>query len=87
MRSPQIFEARRRIQQAWQMNASTLSLSWLALKEVPQELGRLTNLKTLSLKQNQLTSLPKELGQLKNLRELDVSQNELNFLPKRPLQE
>ncbi|MGB8169836.1 MAG: COR domain-containing protein [Chthoniobacteraceae bacterium] len=51
------------------------------LTELPESLGRLTQLQTLDLSGNQLTALPEWLGQLTQLQTLDLSRNQLTALP------
>lgn len=51
------------------------------LKELPEEIGLLTELKKLDLSQNELTCLPNEIGQLKRLQELNLAHNKLVTVP------
>ena len=51
------------------------------LKEIPKEIGQLTQLTELHLSSNQLTALPDSLGQLTQLTDLDLSSNQLTTLP------
>jgi len=51
------------------------------LKELPKEIGQLSQLGQLYCRDNQLTSLPKEIGQLSLLEEFDCSNNQLTSLP------
>ncbi|XP_068096588.1 leucine-rich repeat-containing protein 47 [Hyperolius riggenbachi] len=51
------------------------------LRDVPDELGRLSHLQSLILCRNRLRILPGSLAQLRSLRVLDVSGNELEALP------
>ncbi len=51
------------------------------LKELPECIGQLTNLRSLNLSGNQLKELPEFIGQLTNLRSLDLSCNQLKELP------
>jgi leucine-rich repeat protein SHOC2 len=53
-----------RIRQAAETHATSLDLSGLGLREVPEPLGQLTALQWLDLSGNQLTALPASLGQL-----------------------
>jgi hypothetical protein len=53
----------------------------LKLRELPESLGQLTQLKTLNLSSNQLTALPASLGQLTQLQRLSLSHNALTALP------
>jgi len=52
------------------------------LKEIPKEIGNLTNLERLYLSNNSLTNLPKEIGNLKKLEWLYLDKNNLTSLPK-----
>ncbi|WP_157861290.1 leucine-rich repeat domain-containing protein [Rippkaea orientalis] len=49
------------IQQAKANNSTTLYLSSKQLRELPPEIGQLTNLSYLSLHSNQLSELPPKL--------------------------
>lgn len=51
------------------------------IKELPPEIGQLTNLTTLILQNDELEHLPAEIGKLKNLKTLDLSYNTLIDLP------
>ncbi|MFW9996091.1 MAG: leucine-rich repeat domain-containing protein, partial [Candidatus Odinarchaeota archaeon] len=51
------------------------------LKELPPQIGQLTNLQELDLSENQLVSLPAEIGKLTKLRSLTLMRNELTSLP------
>ena len=51
------------------------------LKEIPKEIGQLTQLQTLNLSNNQLTALSDSLGQLTQLQSLNLSDNQLTTLP------
>ena len=59
-----------------------LSLSWNQIKEIPKELGQLTNIKTLYLTDNQIKEIPSELGKLTNLQELSLNKNQIKEIPK-----
>lgn len=45
------------------------------LSSIPEEIGKLNNLRKLSITASDLTVLPKSLGQLRNLKTLDISFN------------
>uniref|UniRef100_UPI002623B4C3 leucine-rich repeat domain-containing protein n=1 Tax=uncultured Microscilla sp. TaxID=432653 RepID=UPI002623B4C3 len=51
------------------------------LTSLPENLGKLVNLKYLFLKNTQLTSLPESIGELVNLQELCLSDTQLTSLP------
>jgi Leucine-rich repeat (LRR) protein len=74
-------EAEQKIQQTLQSGATELDLSRMALTELPDSLGQLTQLTELNLFSNQLTSLPDSLGQLTQLTSLNLSNNQLTTLP------
>lgn len=52
------------------------------LKEIPKEIGNLTNLKELFLGGNNLRGIPKEIGNLKKLEKLGLEHNNLTSIPK-----
>jgi internalin A len=58
-----------------------LDLSGKKIKELPSEIGQLTNLTSLNLDGIQLTTLPSEIGQLTNLTSLKLIGNQLTTLP------
>lgn len=58
-----------------------VDLSFSQLKELPAEIGSLSQLEELHLRNNELTSLPDELGSLTRLEELDLRSNRLTTLP------
>ena len=58
-----------------------LQISNTKLLSLPEELGKLLNLKTLDLHRNSIEKLPASIGCLKELKNLDVSGNELQLLP------
>ena len=74
-------EARERIRQAKETNASALDLSRLGLSELPSELWELTSLTMLNLNSNSLTILPPEIGELTNLTILGLIDNIFTTLP------
>lgn len=69
------------IEKAAKLKATSLVLSGKGIKELPAEIGKLTNLTELNLSINHLTLLPAEIGKLTNLRELNLSSNKLSWLP------
>lgn len=69
------------IQNAAKTRQPELNLGQRDIKELPPEIGQLTNLRKLNLPYNKLTSLPAEIGQLKNLKELSLHDNQLVSLP------
>jgi small GTP-binding protein len=54
-------------------NTDSLDLSGYCITELPEEIGKLTNLQYLNLDNNHLTELPEAIGELKNLKKLSVS--------------
>ena len=52
------------IQNAAKTRQKKLNLSGQKIKELPPEIGQLTNLTELNLLANQITSLPPDIGQL-----------------------
>jgi len=71
----------KKIQKAKASGATELNLRGEDLKELPLEIGQLTNLTDLNLSGNQLTELPPELFHLTKLTRLNLSQNDLTELP------
>jgi hypothetical protein len=81
-------EAEKKIEEAWQSGATTLSFSkeWKTpdnekLVELPESISKLTQLQMLNLSRNKLTELPEALRQLTKLQSLDISNNQLTELP------
>ncbi|MEM9119214.1 MAG: COR domain-containing protein [Cyanobacteria bacterium P01_F01_bin.56] len=79
-----------RIEKAARESATELDLAGQNIKDLPREIGKLTQLKVLKLggkfekggyRKNQLTALPSEIAQLQNLSVLDLSANQLTALP------
>ena len=70
------------IEEAKKNNAIELDLSKMQLRELPAEIGQLSNLTKLNLSRNYLSCLPKEIGQLSNLTSLELSYTSLKDLPK-----
>ena len=73
--------AEQKIKQALSARATELDLSGMALTELPETLGNLTQLTSLNLHSNQLTTLPETLGNLTQLTSLDLRDNQLTTLP------
>lgn len=60
---------------------TVLDLSGKNLKAIPENIGRLKNLKKLTLNRNPLETLPSEIGLLKNLTYLAIYDSSLKELP------
>jgi len=58
-----------------------LDLSVNLINVLPEELGKLTNLKKLVIASNKLVTLPISIGELQNLTALDCRSNELSEIP------
>lgn len=58
-----------------------LLLHGRGLKQIPEEVFRLPNLRKLYLGGNQLTEVPGDIGKLKNLTVLDLDENRIRSLP------
>ncbi|TFG11889.1 MAG: leucine-rich repeat domain-containing protein [Promethearchaeota archaeon] len=58
-----------------------LNLRGCNLNEIPDTIGRLTQLKKMNLSKNKLISLPSSMSNLKLLKELDLSHNQFNKFP------
>jgi len=63
-------------------NRKALNLSFNEIKEIPKELGNLTNLVMLELNDNEIEEIPKELGNLSNLIFLYLNNNKIKEIPK-----
>src|SRR5436305_13560034 len=50
------------------------------LKDLSEDVGRLTNLKNLSIYKNNLHTLPKALFQMINLEKINISVNNISYL-------
>jgi hypothetical protein len=74
-------EAQQRIEQARQEGARELDFRGLKLRELPEAIASLTQLRVLYLHNNQLTELPEAIASLTQLQELDLSNNQLTELP------
>jgi internalin A len=70
-----------RIEDARWRRSTTLDLSDLGLKALPEAIGKLTQLRDLDVSDNQLIALPDAIGRLSQLTTLDVSRNQLTALP------
>jgi len=57
------------------------SIDSQSLTELPESLGKFTDLQRLNLGNNKLTHLPESLGQLTQLQALDLAGNQLTALP------
>jgi Leucine-rich repeat (LRR) protein len=73
--------ALQRIEEARVSRATSLDLRELGLRELPPEIGSLSELTLLSLNINELSILPPEIGNLTNLQTLDLQVNRLSSLP------
>jgi len=80
--------AEEKIEEAHRSGAMELDLSvpWTGekkpqLTELPESLGRLTQLQSLDLSNNKLTTLPESLGRLTQLKSLHLFVNRLKSLP------
>ncbi|TFG24270.1 MAG: leucine-rich repeat domain-containing protein [Promethearchaeota archaeon] len=58
-----------------------LNLKGCDLNEIPDSIGKLTQLQKINLLKNRLTSLPSSMSNLKLLKELELSQNQFNEFP------
>jgi|GEM_PF-2566464 hypothetical protein len=58
-----------------------LDLRDLGLRELPEDVWKLRELRYLLLRDNMLTELPEDIGKLKSLEYLDLSSNRLGRLP------
>jgi len=58
-----------------------VNLSMKNLTELPESIGKLTNLKSLNLHNNNLSALPESIGNLTKLERLDLDNNNLSALP------
>ena len=74
-------EADEKIRVARLAGATYLSLSHMELTELPESLGRLTQLQAMDLSGNRLTALPESLGQFRQLQFLSLAYNRLTTLP------
>lgn len=71
----------RRIEKSLKHSNDFLNLSNLQLFDLPDEIGRLTNLKVLWITDNKLKALPKGFKKLSNLKSLNLSKNRFAEFP------
>jgi internalin A len=76
-----IEEARRLVATELDLSVSYGASESERLTELPESLGRLTQLQSLNLSGNRLTALPESLRQLTQLRSLDLTSTALTALP------
>ncbi|MEM9954857.1 MAG: COR domain-containing protein, partial [Chloroflexota bacterium] len=66
-------------------NIDTLSRLELSggnrIRDLPKQIGKLTNLVRLSVNGNELTNIPSEISKLKQLQLLYLSNNKINYVP------
>jgi len=62
-------------------NLNYLSITQTCLREVPDEIEKLTNLMVLVLHSNEINLLSNAIGKLMKLKMLDCSRNKLSFVP------
>jgi Leucine rich repeat len=74
-------EAERRIEETRAGLSIGLDLRDLGPRELPESLGRLSQLEMLDLDENRLTSVPECFAQLADLKTLELSWNRLASLP------
>ena len=72
-------KALERIAKAKKQNSILLDLSFLGIRELPEELFELVNLTDLDLSNNGLSHLPTGINKLKNLQNLNLSNNVFNY--------
>ncbi|XP_077987035.1 uncharacterized protein LOC144441353 [Glandiceps talaboti] len=58
-----------------------LQMNGNQLRNIPQDIGKLTKLQELNIANTQITETPPELYKLKNLTSLDMSNNQLKCIP------
>jgi len=69
------------IEEAAKDGRTQLGLSFMGIKSLPGEIGKLSNLEFLAIAGNQLTSVPVELGKLTNLTMLLLHKNQFGSVP------
>ncbi|RIK29270.1 MAG: hypothetical protein DCC56_13010 [Anaerolineae bacterium] len=87
---PAYLQAEKKIEEALQSGATGLDLRSMELTELPESIGKLTQLQKLDLghnpsknyyHNNKLTKLPGSFGQLEKLQSLNLSNNQFSELP------
>ena len=73
--------AERRIEEAARSGATSVDLGRRGLRELPESIGRLTELRELRLGRNQLTTLPESMQKLIHLEELFLHGNDALGIP------
>lgn len=73
--------AAQRIKEAGKSKKKALILSNIKLKELPDDIGSLTNLEILYLEGNELERLPKGIAKLKSLKALKLANNRFREFP------
>jgi internalin A len=76
--------ARQQIEAAARTQADFLTLSGLALTDIPQEVFELSHLKRLYLRGNRLKTVPERLWALPKLERIVLYENPIESLPNRP---
>jgi len=66
------------IEKAAREGVTRLDLSGKVITEIPECIGKLTNLQTLDFGENQITEIPECIGKLTNLQHLYLDNNPLN---------
>ncbi len=74
-------EAEKKIEEAQLSGATELYLSNTELTELPESIGKLTQLQELDVSGNQLTKLPESIGKLKQLKTIWLASTGLNGNP------
>ena len=75
------YQAEKKIEKNKNSRAIQLDLISMKLTELPESLGKLTQVYFLNLSDNQLTNLPGSLRRLTQLQQLNISNNQLMALP------
>jgi Leucine-rich repeat (LRR) protein len=69
------------IDQAAEDGREELKFLFKGLTELPEEIGKLKNLKILELSDNQIGEIPDVIAELKNLTRLNLSNNKISIIP------
>ncbi len=80
------YEVKRKIEKAYSLGETSISLARMGLLEFPKLLMELPQLESLYVSHNLIQELPSWLGELSNLKILDVSYNQIKTLPEWPKQ-